>query len=91
MRKMALDNDNALPSKYNQTPIRPSAAGPTPQGAVAAGRARKPPPMVVPAISAAWDATVVVVDVVSAFEERRISRLRLSFTSSFVLDMHVRP
>lgn len=67
MRKVA--------SKYNQTPIRSSAARPTPQGAVAAGRARKPPPMVVPAISAAWDATVVVVDVVSDFEERRISRL----------------
>lgn len=28
---MALDNDNA--SKYNQTPIRPSVAGQTPQGA----------------------------------------------------------
>ena len=76
-----MDNDNALPSKYNQTPIRPSVAGPAPQGAVAAGRDRKPPPMVVPAMSAAWDATVVVVDVVSASDEERCiisRRLRLS-------------
>ena len=62
--KIAFDNDSDPPSKNNHTPHNPNAAGPAPQGAVAAGSARKPPPMAVPAMSAACDFTEVVVGVV---------------------------
>ena len=59
--KIALDRDNAPPRRKNHTPISPNAAGAAPHGAVADGKARNPPPMVVPAIRAACDNTVVVV------------------------------
>jgi hypothetical protein len=64
IQKIAFDNDSDPPSKNNHTPHNPNAAGPAPQGAVAAGSARKPPPMAVPAMSAACDFTVVVAEVV---------------------------
>ncbi len=46
-------NDKAVPNKKSHTATSPKAAGSAPQGEVAAGRARNPPPMVVPAIRAA--------------------------------------
>jgi hypothetical protein len=57
--KIAFDSDKAPPNKNNQTLISPKAAGAAPQGDVAAGKAKNPPPIVVPAISAACDAIVV--------------------------------
>ena len=66
--KIAFDNDSDPPSKNNHTPHNPNAAGPAPQGAVAAGSARKPPPMAVPAMSAACDFTVVVEVVVGVVD-----------------------
>lgn len=51
-------NDKAVPNKKSHTATSPKAAGSAPQGEVAAGRARNPPPMVVPAIRAACDSIV---------------------------------
>ena len=39
----------------NHCDVRPTMAGPAPHGAVVYGSARKPPPIVVPAINAAHD------------------------------------
>jgi len=61
IKKMAFANDKEHPSRYVHTATSPTADGNAPPGAVAAGRARNPPPIVVPAIRAACDATVVLV------------------------------
>ena len=47
--------DKAHASRYAQDAINPVLAAKNPAGAVAEGRARKPPPIVVPAIKAACD------------------------------------
>ena len=58
--KMAFANGNEHPSRYIHTTTRPTADGKKPPGAVAAGSEINPPPIVVPAIRAACDATVVL-------------------------------
>ena len=68
--------ENDVPRRKSQTPESPSTDGAAPSGAVADGRARNPPPIVVPAIRAAEDAS-------SSSKSGIILRLRLHFLCSW--------
>ena len=57
IRNIADERSKAHSNKYNQQIIKPIMDGNAPHGAVVYGRARKPPPIVVPAIRAADERT----------------------------------